>query len=120
MRLKRLAMALVLGAAPFSALTTAEAGVAATLKPGRPVFWSDNSARATIPDAPACTTCDDYAIDVAPGGVRLRVAVDSPETAVIAVYRGSNRLGSTSGPMSAELLISPAPPGRYYVRMERT
>jgi len=97
------------------------APAAATLRVGASAFWGSTAPRDSA-IAPRCsaTRCHDFAIDVAPGGATLRVAVDtngqgSPQLQVFAA--DGSLLEERYGTFSAEVFLDEPDAGRHVARV---
>ena len=88
---------------------------------GGSVFWDQDWPEAET-DLPACEgrACVDFELVVAPGGKRLRVAMDTdgnswPQIEVVSAT--GRRVAAGDGIYSAEVYVADPAPGRYFVRV---
>ncbi len=96
------------------------ARAAASLRVGTSAFWDSTASRDSA-TAPKCESrCHDFAVDVAPGGASLRVAVDTngqtyPQLQVFAP--NETLLDETYGTFSAEVFLDAPAAGRHIARV---
>lgn len=113
-------------AALVGVMPAVHAAPAMSLKVGQAVFWPGVSVQnATVASSSACTaaTCPTYALRVAPGAARLRVAIDQPsrentwEIHVLDPKGVAQASAVTSNAFAAEALVAKPTPGTWTVRV---
>jgi hypothetical protein len=114
-------LAAIMGLALAAPAAGADRPGAVALTPGEAAFWSGPPAGGS-----ACTgdegPCWEYALDVAPGGWRLRIAIDRPSLVgkltvdVVGPGGGSASFEADVGLYSAESFVSPRV-GRWRLRV---